>query len=62
MELSRRDLLKVVAVAAGAGVGPRTLLGDGGAERLFEFPAMGNVTLLHITDPHATLQAVYYRE
>jgi sulfur-oxidizing protein SoxB len=62
VELSRRDLLKVVAVAAGAGVGPRTLLGDDGAERLFEFPVPGDVTLLHITDPHATLEPVYYRE
>ena len=31
-------------------------------ERLLDFPALGNVTLLHMTDPHATLRPVYYRE
>ncbi len=31
-------------------------------ERLLEFQALGNVTLLHMTDSHATLVPVYYRE
>ena len=62
MELSRRDLVTLAVVAAGAGVGPRALLAHEGADRLLEFPALGNLTLLHITDLHATLQPVYYRE
>ncbi len=62
MEVSRRDLLKLVAVGAGLGVAPRALAADEAPARLLEFRALGNVTLLHMTDPHATLGPVYYRE
>lgn len=62
MEVSRRDLLKLVAVAAAAGLTPRQLAAADGPARLLAFPAYGNVTLLHITDPHATLLPVFYRE
>jgi sulfur-oxidizing protein SoxB len=61
-EVTRRDLLKLLAVAGGAGLAPRALEADEGAARLLEFPALGNVTLLHMTDPHATLRPVFYRE
>jgi sulfur-oxidizing protein SoxB len=62
-EVTRRDLLKLVAVGAGAGVTPRALADAADAPaRLLEFPALGNVTLLHVTDPHAMLRPVYYRE
>jgi sulfur-oxidizing protein SoxB len=31
-------------------------------QRLFDMEPLGNVTLLHITDPHAHLRPVFYRE
>jgi sulfur-oxidizing protein SoxB len=62
MEVSRRDLIKLLAVAAGAGLAPRSLEGADGPARLLAFEPLGNVTLLHITDAHATLRPVFYRE
>src|SRR5262249_24270549 len=62
MDVSRRDLLKLLAVAAGAGLAPQRLEAADGPERLMAFEPLGNVTLLNITDAHATLRPVYYRE
>ena len=62
MDVSRRDLLKLLVVAAGAGLAPRSLEGADGPARLLAFEPLGNVTLLHITDAHATLRPVFYRE
>lgn len=62
MEVTRRDLLKLVAIAGGVGLAPRALAVALKPDRLLEFQAVGNVTLLHMTDPHATLLPVYYRE
>jgi sulfur-oxidizing protein SoxB len=62
MEVTRRDLLKVLALAAAAGVSPRRLDADETVARLLEFEPLGNVTLLHITDTHAALRPVFYRE
>jgi sulfur-oxidizing protein SoxB len=60
--ITRRDLLKLVAVAAASGVSPRALEAGEAAERLLDFPALGNVTLLHITDSHGAARPVFYRE
>ena len=63
MEVTRRDLVKVVGIAALAGVAPRALVEAGDApERLLDFEPLGNVTLLHLTDTHATLLPSYFRE
>jgi sulfur-oxidizing protein SoxB len=63
MEVSRRDLLKVLAVGATAGLTPRQVEAEPSApERLLDFSPLGNLTLLHLTDSHATLQPVYFRE
>ena len=62
MEVSRRDLVKLLVVAAGAGLSPRRLEAADGPARLLAFEPLGNVTLLHITDAHATLRPVFYRE
>jgi sulfur-oxidizing protein SoxB len=60
--LTRRDLLKVAAVAATAGVTPKQLEAGEAGTKLFDVAAFGNVTLLHITDPHGAARPVFYRE
>ena len=62
MDVTRRDLLKLLAIAAASGLDPRRLEADDGPERLLEFEPLGNVTLLHVTDAHATTRPVFYRE
>lgn len=60
MEVTRRDLLKLLAIA-GAGVHGRSFA-QPQPQQLLAFEPLGNVTLLHMTDSHATLLPVHYRE
>src|SRR3989442_1350012 len=62
MDVTRRDLLKLLAIAVASGLDPRRLEADAGPERPLEFDPLGNVTLLHVTDPHATTRPVFSRE
>lgn len=64
MEVTRRDFLKLIAIAASGltTISRQALAAALSPERLLEFQALGNVTLLHLTDTHATLRPVYYRE
>ena len=63
MQVSRRDLLKVALAGAAAGLDARALAtADAAPARVLDVEAFGNVTLLHITDPHAHLKPVFYRE
>jgi sulfur-oxidizing protein SoxB len=63
MEVTRRDFLKLVAIAGGLGLAERDRLWAAPApEELLAFEPLGNVTLLHMTDSHATLLPVHYRE
>jgi len=63
VDLTRRDLVKLLAIGATAGLTPRALAEAADApERLLDFDALGNVTLLHLTDTHAMLKPVYFRE
>ncbi len=62
MEVTRRDFLRLIAIAGGVGLPRWALAAALTPERLLEFESLGNVTLLHVTDPHATLLPVYYRE
>src|SRR5262249_1181614 len=62
VNVTRRDLIKLLAIAAGAGLAPRPLEAADGPPRLLAFEPPGNVTLLHITDSHATPRPVVYRE
>ncbi len=63
MEVTRRDFLTLAAIASLApGTMPEALAKALTPEALLTFEPLGNVTLLHITDTHATLLPMYYRE
>jgi sulfur-oxidizing protein SoxB len=63
VEVTRRDLLKLLAIAGGLGLSDHDrLLAASAPQQLLAFEPLGNVTLLHMTDSHATLLPVYYRE
>jgi sulfur-oxidizing protein SoxB len=62
--MNRREFVQVLAAAAAAGLPlarREALAGDAGAA-LYDAPAFGNLRLLHITDTHAQLLPVRYRE
>lgn len=62
--MNRRDFLQLLAAASAAGV---TLPDDfaraqAAANRLYDVPTFGNVSVIHITDTHAQLNPVFFRE
>jgi sulfur-oxidizing protein SoxB len=63
MSISRRELIKLMGMAGAAGMMPSSIFA---AMRqpsdLYEVPKFGNVSLLHITDTHAQLNPVFFRE
>ncbi|MHB1706948.1 MAG: twin-arginine translocation signal domain-containing protein, partial [Acidithiobacillus sp.] len=64
MHLSRRDFLQLMGVAGATGfLGPGAIQAAWGADGdPYEIPDYGNVTLLHMTDSHAQLLPVWWRE
>jgi sulfur-oxidizing protein SoxB len=62
--MNRRDFLQLLTAASAAGI----VLPDDiaraqtAADALYEAPAFGNVSLIHITDTHAQLKPIYFRE
>jgi sulfur-oxidizing protein SoxB len=60
--MNRREFLTLVNVAALAGLAPSRVLADSPRDDLYDIPHYGNVRLLHLTDTHAQLLPVYYRE
>jgi len=63
MEVTRRDFLKLAAIAGGLAAADRPgLLAADAPGKLLQFQPLGNVTLLHMTDSHAMLLPVHYRE
>ena len=61
--MQRREFLQLLALAAAAGAAlrPRTSDAQAAAE-LYDVPRFGNVSFLHLTDTHAQLMPVYFRE
>ena len=61
--MQRRDFLEalLLAVAAGSSLRPGTAAAQAAAE-LYDAPPFGNVSLLHVTDVHAQLLPVHFRE
>ena len=63
MCMSRREFLRLLAMAGAAGLVPaQGLAGRRGAADLYSIPQFGNVRLLHFTDCHAQLLPIHYRE
>lgn len=65
MNLSRRDLLQVLAAGSAAGLSlGRWADADAAtaSEGLYDVPRFGNVSFLHMTDCHAQLRPIHFRE
>jgi S-sulfosulfanyl-L-cysteine sulfohydrolase len=65
MNLSKREFLNVLGAASVAGMGLGRWSGADAAtaaEGLYELPRFGSVSFLHMTDCHAQLKPVYFRE
>jgi sulfur-oxidizing protein SoxB len=63
MTISRREFIKLMGIAGAAGMLPSPVLAaKRGPSDLYEVPKFGNLTLLHITDTHAQLNPIYFRE
>jgi len=61
--LQRREFLRLLALAAAAGASLRPGTSDAqAADELYEVPPFGNLSLLHLTDAHAQLLPVHFRE
>jgi sulfur-oxidizing protein SoxB len=58
--LDRRSFLRWLSVAAASGVTPRVAMAAD--DDLYDVGRFGNVRILHLTDSHAQLQPVYFRE
>jgi sulfur-oxidizing protein SoxB len=59
--MRRREVLKLLSAAALAGLIPRIGRASEGDE-LYNIGKFGNVRLLHMTDTHAQLEPIYFRE
>ncbi|MCE5233579.1 MAG: thiosulfohydrolase SoxB [Mizugakiibacter sp.] len=64
MSMSRREFVRLLAaaVAAGLPLGSRRAFAAAAGEALYDAPAFGNVSLLHVTDSHAQLLPIHFRE
>ena len=63
MTISRREFVKLLGMAGAAGMLPHSIFAAARQPSdLYEVPKFGNVTILHITDTHAQLNPVYFRE
>ncbi|WP_223246688.1 thiosulfohydrolase SoxB [Sulfuriferula thiophila] len=62
--MNRREFLQMLAVAAASGMAidsKQALAGNAPAD-FYDLPQFGNVSLMHMTDCHAQLLPIYFRE
>lgn len=62
MDINRRDFSSLLAAAAVAGFALHRSVCAQEAEQMYDVPKRGNVHLLHMTDCHAQLLPIYFRE
>ena len=65
MNLSKREFLQVLAAASVGGMGLARWSdaeAQSASEALYDLPRFGNVSFLHITDCHAQLKPIHFRE
>jgi S-sulfosulfanyl-L-cysteine sulfohydrolase len=62
MQLSRREFTSVLTAAAVSGFPLGQTVQAAQASALYDLPKKGNVHLLHMTDCHAQLMPIYFRE
>jgi sulfur-oxidizing protein SoxB len=64
MHMNRREFLQLLAVAAASGMAldSKSALAGKVPANFYDVPRHGNVSLLHITDSHAQLQPIWFRE
>ncbi len=65
MNLSTREFLQVLGAGAAAGMGLKAHAQTdrkAAAKGLYDVPKFGNVSFLHMTDCHAQLKPIYFRE
>ncbi len=72
MSMNRREFIQLMSAAAAGGMLPgcdRTSTSGVGKtaamqspEKIYDIPKFGNVTLMHMTDCHAQLNPIYFRE
>ncbi len=63
--MNRREFLQLLAVASAGGFAldhPLALAAGNEGAALYDLPRFGNVHLLHMTDCHAQLKPIYFRE
>jgi sulfur-oxidizing protein SoxB len=64
MDMNRREFLQLLAMASASGflLNNSESYAASDAQRMYQLPQHGNVSLLHITDCHAQLNPMYFRE
>jgi len=64
MSMSRREFLQLLAVASASGLAlnSKSALSAKGTDSFYDLPAYGNVSIMHMTDCHAQLKPIYFRE
>jgi sulfur-oxidizing protein SoxB len=60
--MNRREFLQMLAVAAASGMAIDSKKALAGDADLYNLPRFGNVSLMHMTDCHAQLLPIYFRE